>query len=250
MVDNVMLRLGGVCAILGALAVTAGTFLHPDLPSPKDGSLAVVAANDAWHALHLTPLLGALLCLGAFVVLARDLDRQPTMAGGASAGLAWLGVVAAVVGAGVVAVDMTLDGVGLKNFADTWAASPLDEQAALLRVAEGIFALVTSLYVASIALFLGLPFLLFGLATARSGRYPAWLGWFGAAGGLGLLAIGCWLFVGGPLFLLAFLALLSAIPITWLLAMGTLLWRRAGGGRPARLAEANRGDQIERGVAR
>ncbi|MEV4077323.1 hypothetical protein [Nonomuraea fuscirosea] len=44
-------RLGGVCAVLGAVGYLAAGALHRDLPSGAENAVPHVAAHPEWHAI-------------------------------------------------------------------------------------------------------------------------------------------------------------------------------------------------------
>ena len=230
--EKTLLHIGAACALLGALAAFAGSIAHPVLPSTVDETLQLVAGVEAWRGVHLTIMVGVVLFLGAFLALGHDLPL------GVAWALARLGSGAATFGAALAVVNLAIDGFGLKLMADAWAAAPPAQKPELLRVGQAVLAVQTGLFYAWVAAFLGLPFLLFGLALTRSRHYPAWSGWLGIFGGALMLAYGVVQLHGeiagvGPLFYRA-----AVIPIAWMLLMGVLMWRRANAAPEPRIVEA------------
>ena len=222
--DRALLRAGGLCAVLGTVANVVATAGHGDLPEAgTTAELAFVAERALWSHVHLLSIVGVLLWLAGFVALTQSLRRTP------SAALARLGLAAALVGAGVHVVFFSIDGYALKRTADAWAAAIGPAQADLLQAGTLVLLLQNSQFVSAIAFMLGLPFVLFGLAVARSRTYPAWLGWIAVVAGLGALVTGMTRFVGldqlipDPVLFPAF-----ALPASlWTAAVGVLMWRRA-----------------------
>lgn len=58
-----------------------------------------------------------------------------------------------------------------------WAAVPEAEKAVALRVAEAMEQIDVGIFSVDIIVFFGATFMLYGLAVAKSGRFPQWLGW-------------------------------------------------------------------------
>lgn len=222
--DRTLLRTGGVCAVLGTVANVVATAGHGDLPEAGTAAeLAFVAERATWSHVHLLSIIGVLLWLAGFLALAHCLRRTP------GAVPSRLGLAAAFVGAGVHVVFFSIDGYALKRTADAWAAAAGTAQADLLQAGNLVLLLQNSQFVSAIAFMLGLPFVLFGLAVARSRIYPAWLGWVAVLAGLGSLVTGMTRFVGldqlipDPVLFPAF-----ALPASlWIAALGVLMWRQA-----------------------
>lgn len=222
--SRALLRTGAVCALAGTLANIAATAGHGDLPEAGTAAeLAFVAERASWSHVHLLSIVGVLLWLAGFVALAQSLRGTP------AAALGRLALASAYVGASVHVVFFSIDGYALERTADAWAAATGAQQAELLQAGHLVLLLQNSQFVSAIAFMLGLPFALFGLAVARSGTYPAWLGWGAVLAGSGALATGMTRFVGldqlipDPLFFPAF-----ALPASlWIAVIGVLMWRRA-----------------------
>ncbi|MGD9531622.1 MAG: hypothetical protein AB7V44_33170, partial [Pseudonocardia sp.] len=78
-----------------------------------------------------------------------------------------------------------------------------------------------------VALLLGLPFALFGIAVAVSSEYPSILGWLGAVVGVVGFCTGAANFA-----LLALIPIQLFVPVVflldlWMLTMGVLMWKRS-----------------------
>jgi hypothetical protein len=72
------------------------------------------------------------------------------------------------------------------------------------------------------------PFILSGLAVATSGRYPTWLGGVGVVGGVGALVGGVLTFLDADIGRERLFVVFAQIVSLWMMAMGALMWRRAG----------------------
>jgi hypothetical protein len=127
-----------------------------------------------------------------------------------------------------VVFDYSVDGYAFKALADTWAVAPGPEQAELLRTLDVLLALGSGTFRAELLLFYGLTVFLAGLAVAFDGGYPVWFGAIGAAAGAFVVAAGLLALAGTALRIDALVfAVILPIEGVWMLALGTMLWRRA-----------------------
>lgn len=220
--ERVLLRVGGVCAMVGALGFFASFGIHGDLPSGTEPAFRYIAARPEWRAIHLVAIVSVVLWVGALVALAGSLTR------GASRALGQLGVASVLLGASIFILDFAVDGFSLKSLADRWAAAPPDQQAQWLRVGDTLILLLSGTFRLYIAFLLGLPFVLFGLAVVFSRVYPARLGWVGVVGGGGSLVVGLAQFLRLPFIPIWLFVLFGPLVIGWLVVMGVAMWRYAG----------------------
>ncbi len=219
-----LLRLGGVFAVLGTVANVVASAGHGDLPETGTrAALSFVAARDTWGLVHLTSIFAVLSWLVAFGALSGSMPR------GAAWLLARFGFAGCLVGATVHVVFFSIDGYALKGAADAWAAAPGSKREGLLRAGDLVLLLQNSQFVSAIALVLGLPFVLFGLAVAFSRIYPAWLGWVATAAGTGAFFTGVTRFLRFELIPDPVLFGVFGLGVSlWMAAMGVLMWKRAG----------------------
>jgi hypothetical protein len=170
-------------------------------------------------------LLGLILMLGGVVATARSISIR----GGLPGALAQLGSIAAVAGATVGLLLLSIDGVAAKHLAQAAATAPSGERAAALHALlaeEAInFALGTLFYI----LFAGVTFVLLGLAVAWSRAYPRWLGWMAVVAGAGSMVVGLVQGqVGETNAVTRIPGIIFPTVITlWLAWMGVLLLRKA-----------------------
>jgi len=192
--EGATLRIGAVCAILGAaVSVAAGTgFDNRTTTWETERLLRYLATQPSWYwpLVHLGFICGALLWVGAFAVIAGALPE------GISGALGRLAMASIVIGATIHVVDSSVDGVGLSAIARSWAAASAGEQANLLRIGGALIEVLHGTWASVLTLFHGLPFVLLGMAVIASRQYPAWLGWVGVVGGLGSLVVGAMMFLG------------------------------------------------------
>lgn len=221
-----VIRVGALCAIVGAVVFMAANVVHPRSPNIQVTAFQVetVAHSDIWVTDHLLLLLGGLLLLPGLLAIQRSIPTGP--------GAAWaeLGNSGAVVSTAIWAVLIAVDGFSSKVVHGAWASAPDAEKAVALRVAEAMEQIDVGIFSVYIIVFFGVTFMLYGLAVAKSGRFPQWLGW--AAFGLGLASFldgiaqgytGLSVLVTNILF-----ASFSSFQTLWILTMGVLLWRARG----------------------
>jgi hypothetical protein len=186
--DRSLLRIGAITAVSGIALEVVMQFLHPSEADPNDSAAAFqeYAHSHIWAEVHIGQFAGTLFIVLGLVALSRSLSRQPRVAGA----LAIVGGVTAVLVAAVFAVQMAVDGVALKGAIDAWthAVSPADKAAAF-EVADGVRWIEKGLS-SFFHLVNGATLLALGLSMALGRTYPRWLGWIGAAAGVGFLAGG------------------------------------------------------------
>jgi hypothetical protein len=231
-----MLRIGAVCAILGAIVSVAAGIAFGNLTN-EHGTVEVlraIAAHPRWYwpLVHLGFIVGALLWIYAFIALAISLQR------GRSWALGWLGAATLIVGAAIHIADSSISGFGLTALTNAWVAAPPAEQPNLLRIGETLLYLLHGTWPNVHSFFHGAPFVLSGSAVALSQRYPQWLGWVGTLAGIGSLVGGVLMFFGTRLGSERFFIVFAQLVSLWMVAMGVLMWRRAARGATQRSREA------------
>jgi hypothetical protein len=227
---HALLRIGAVCAIAGTLGYLALFVVHGDLPDETTESALSWVADRPFSLLHMGIILCSLLWVGAFIALGSSLT------GAASWALGRLGSAAAVIGATLLAVHYRIDGPALEEVADAWAAAEGARRADLLKDGELVLLMTGGGFPLYVALWLGLPFLIFGLAMVLSSDYPSWLGWLGTVAGAGAFIVGVTNFSGLEFPPIELFVLFVFLVDLWMLITGTLMWRRAASGRDERPA--------------
>ncbi len=224
--NRTILRIGAVAAVLGAVVSVAAGMGFGNLTNEVGAEqvLRSISARPDWYwpAVHLGFILGAFLWVGAFVALAVSLET------GISRALGWLGAAAVIAGAGIHVVDSSISGFALASLANAWASAPAAEQANLLRVGDTLLYVLNGTWSSVHSYFHGLPFILSGLAVVFSRRYPTWLGWVGVIGGAGSLVGGVLLLFDVSFGSARLFIVLAQLVSLWMVAMGVLMWRRAG----------------------
>jgi hypothetical protein len=221
MQDKVLLKIGAVSAIVGALATIVFSLLHPPLPSDPEAILGLIASHKNWGIVHLGIILAAVLLLGGFVALA------DSMSAGKDRSLSLIGFGLALLGAGILIIGMAIDGFATKTMADAWAIAPAAEKAQAMQVAYALERVQTALFYISISIFLGATFILYGLAVVFSPDYPRWLGWVIVVSGTGCLIVGLSGFLKSETDLGIIFRIFALVESLWMLIMGLLMWRRA-----------------------
>ncbi len=216
----ISVRLGGVCAVLGAVGYLAAGALHRDLPSGAANAVPHVAAHPEWHAIHLLAILAVALWPIAFAGLAAALTE------GWSGVLARIATGAVLVGFVIYVLDTALDGYVLKVVSDAWAgASGAGKQEAFL-IASAVYRVLQATFVAAIIWLVGVPFLVMGLAVALGRAFPRWLGWAAFLVGLLVTVAGITYYLGLDVIphLAGFVGP-SGVLMIWMLVMGILMVR-------------------------
>jgi hypothetical protein len=220
------LKIGGACAIFGAVvSVAAGVgFGNLTTGAETEHVFNQIAMRPSWFwpLVHLGFMLGAILWVWAFVALADSFER------GLSHAFGLMGGAVIIIGAAVHIVDSSIDGFGLSALAQEWQNSPSSEQMNLLREGHSLLRILGGTWAGVLCYFHGIPFILTGFAVVYSRRYPARLGWVGVVGGLGSLLAGVLMFVGVSFIPRWSFIIFAVIVSVWMVAMGLLMWRRAG----------------------
>ena len=168
--ERTILRIGAVCAILGAVVSVAAGMGFGNLTNEygTEQVLRTIAARPRWYwpTVHLGFIVGAFLWVGAFVALAVSLKSSVSWA------LGWLGAATVIVGAAIHVADSSISGFGLNALAGAWASAPAPEQSNLLRVGDTLLYLLNGTWRSVHSYFHGVPFILSGAAVALSRRYP------------------------------------------------------------------------------
>jgi uncharacterized protein DUF4386 len=224
-----LLRIGSGVGVLGAVLAGVGNLLHPITPRDDPPGVArVIAESDLWTPIHLVIVLGIVLMPAGLLAV-----RHSIAGTGFSDALTRLGMYTVTIGATVGVITLILDGVAAKQLADQWAAAPASAKAAALGLVsanETVNFALGGLFNLSFA---GVPFVLFGLAVARAGTYPRWLGWVVFYAGIGSILAGLiQALTGKPTVVSLVLTIIGPTVITlWLLVVGALLWRRSASAR-------------------
>lgn len=214
------LRIGAGCALVGTLGYLVAFVLHGDLPDQTTESLLTFIADRPWALHHLLIEFCFLLWIAALSALAYSFT------GGTAWVLGRLGQLVAVLGMAVLLWHYNIDGPALEHIADSWAAAEGAEKAVLLERGTILTEATSAMFPLYVALLLGLPFILFGLAVASSDEYPSWLGWTGAAAGTLAFAVGCTNFAGFDVLPMNLFVLTVLLLDFWMIAVGRLMWRR------------------------
>lgn len=217
------LSLAAAAAVVGPPVYVAVTLLHPPgIPNDHPATFRQYAADQDWIVIHLAQLavmvvgLAGLAGIGASMLRLQERGRL----------LALLAVGLAAVSIPVAAVLQAVDGVALKRAVDAWVAeggtagSPGFAAARAIRwVEEGVNAML--------GLTMGSAAVLTGAAMARGAVYPSWLGWVGAAIGVGVL-VGAVIVAETGFSPAAQVWVLARNPALWVwtAVAGVLMWRR------------------------
>ncbi len=217
-------RIGAVCAVLGAVLLFAGTYLHPMQADPNDpiAAFSEYAADQHWVASHLTQLAGVALIVAALIVVSAQLES----AGGAA--VARIASGGAIASLAVAAALQAVDGIALKLMVDAWAAGPAEENSlfqATLAVRQVEIGLASVL-----SLLFGVTVAVYGAAMWSRNLYPKWVAGIAVLGGVSMALAGVSMAYTGFSSLAMLVSLASgSVLLVWMVAVGVLLWRRGNG---------------------
>lgn len=218
------LKLGGVLALIGGLGYFVTLLFHGDLPDQTtEIALNYIAGRPEWSFLKLSLMTNIMLWVGAFVALASTFSR------GASWLLGHMAVACLLVGAAIVFVEYSILGHEMPKVAAEWQMATGQAKAEKLLVAETLLSVTSGLFLSFLIWLIGVPYMLLGLSVAFGRDYPRWLGWLAFVLGAGVIIAGTTRFLGINLVPFPVLYGGFIIPLNlWLVAMGVLMWRRAG----------------------
>jgi hypothetical protein len=191
--DTAISRAGAVCAGAGVITTMVAGANFRNLTNTA-GTEEVLRTWPMWYwpLIHLAFIAGAFLWVGAFIALAHS------MSPGAARAMAWLGVAAVFVGAAVHIVDSSLSGVSLTWVAQRWAHRSTSDQARVLQDADLLLHVMRGTWANVLNFYSGVPFVLCGVAVARTRTYPAWFGGVAVVAGGGSVISGTMMFLGLP----------------------------------------------------
>jgi hypothetical protein len=219
---------GGTCLIVGGVAFATLRLLHGDTPAADpEGALRFVASRPSYAAVHVGALFAALVALNGLIALASSLRRS------AAWQLGRAGAASALVGVAIFGVESTSEGLALPELAEAAAGADPAHRSDLVSAARAVAAATHGPSLVAMALLIGLPLVLFGLATVIDG-YPSWLGWTGIVLGAATLSTATGLYVVPDVVpgVLLYGVLASVMAQIWMVILGVVMLRRAV--RPAR----------------
>jgi hypothetical protein len=221
--ERLLLKIGGACTIVGAVAFIIVRTLHGDTPAADpQASLDFVASRPIYAGVHVGAIFAALLTLTGLIALAGSLS-QP---------LAWalgrLGVASSLVGAAIFSVEGSSEGLALPELARARAGAPPQDQAELLGAAPAVLIATHGPSLVAIAVLYGLPLVLVGLAVVMD-TYPSWVGWAGIIIGTATVIAATGQFLQPDLMpgVVIYGLLASVLAQLWFVALAVAMLRRA-----------------------
>jgi hypothetical protein len=217
------LRSGGVCALVGAVVFATARLLHGDPPAADpEAALRFLASRPSYPAVHLIAVFAAVITLAGQLALASSLGRPSAWLIGRAA------VASEVVGLAIFGTESTSEGLALHQLAEAASRAEPAERAELVQAARAVAAVTHGPSLVAMALLIGVPLLLFGVALVLD-SYPSWLGWSGMVVGLATLLAATGLFLAPTVIPGALLygVLASLIAQLWLGLTGAAMLRRA-----------------------
>ena len=203
----------------GGLLALAANAVHPDLPVGVREAHALIASRADWRITHVGIIVAALMLAYGFAGLASACARP------GSSGIERVGLLSVVVGAGVVAVSIGIDGFAEKTLSDLAANAPAALKAQYLIAATPIQLIHVGLFYVWAGIFWGLGFVLYGWAILDTRQFPAWLGWSAFVGGCLVCIVTVAQYLSPHDSVEITLRLLLFVEILWTLALSWFMWR-------------------------
>ncbi|MGH3922496.1 MAG: hypothetical protein ACRDTT_06440 [Pseudonocardiaceae bacterium] len=182
------------------------------------GILDYVAARPWWRAAHLASILAVLFWVGALGTLPHELRHD------IERGLARLARGVLIAASAVYAVYFSINGFGWAELAHRWSSATGESRAHLLIEMNVALVMFGSVAFTAQAL-LGLSVALYGLTLVSGSSAPRWIGWLGAAAGVG------WL-IGAILIRFDVIVPCMVLAWAWMVSLGIHMWRRAASTQP------------------
>ena len=219
--EQVLLRIGAACVVVGSILVVVFRTLHGDLPTDTgEAALSYVAAHPIYPLVHLGDVLGFLVFAGGLVALSGSLTHPVAWAVGR------LGAASVLVGTAVHVVDFSIDGFALPMLANTWAVASPSERPDLELGARVVLVAIGGPAVIALTFVWGSTLALYGLAVKKEG-YSSWLGWTGLILGIAIFVMGTIFYLKPNIYpgVLLFGGGTWAAHL-WAIFLGIAMWRR------------------------
>ena len=213
------LKSGGVCLIVGAVGFAIWRLLHGDTPAADaQAALNFVQNRPIYPAVHIFAVLAALVVVIGLLALTRSLSRPGSWLIGQAA------VISATVGLAIFGVESTSEGLALPALARAALTADPSQRIEFVRAARAVAAATHGPSLVALALLIGIPLLLLGIAMVRD-LYPSWLGWAGVVVGGATLLAAIGLFLVPSLFpgFLLYGVLASVVAQLWLVMTGLVM---------------------------
>ena len=232
--QQILLRIGAVCVVVGSVIVLACRRAHGDLPTDTgEAALSYVASYPIYALVHLGDVLGVLVWAGGLVALSGALTHRVASAVGR------LGAVSVLVGAAVHIAEFSVDGYALPTLAETWALASPSERPDLEFGARLVLVAIGGPSTIALIMLWGSTLVLYGLAVKKEG-YSSWLGWTGVITGAVIAVLGTIQFLKPNIFPGAlFYGGGTLVSQLWTVVLGAAMWCRGGTEADARHAAEN-----------
>jgi hypothetical protein len=221
---HVNMKVGGTCLIVGGALFATVRLLHGDTPAADaEAALTFVASRPSYAAVHVGALFAALVALIGLIALANSLSRPAAWQFGRA------GAASALVGVAIFGVESTSEGLALPELAKAAAGADSAHRSDLVSAARAVAAATHGPSLVAMALLIGLPLLLFGLAMVTD-SYPSSLGWTGIVIGAATVITATSLYVVPDVVPGALLygLLASVVAQMWMVTLGVVMLRRRG----------------------
>jgi hypothetical protein len=170
-----LMKIGGISALVWVALQIVGNTLHPRLPSDYAMSMEHIAASNVWGIAHLILISDYFVLIPMIVGFAASFSKQP-----------WgmrLGVPLIVVAVTVGVVQVALHPSALRILSENFTANPgAVDQNYLIILFEGFWSYNIILEVGHLLL-IHIVVIIVAIGMLSESLYPKWIGWLGIAGG-------------------------------------------------------------------
>ncbi len=218
---NVKNKLGATSSVLGVILIFAGTMLNPMQADPNIpiAAFAEYANAPRWITSHLMQLAGIVGIVIGLILFANKLDVK------GDSGLIKVAIAGAVLSAGLGATLQAVEGIALKAIVDAWASAAAPDKQSLFYAALAVRHIeiaLTSIF----CLVIGFTAVMYSLVIYTEERFPSWISYVGALGGICTGAAGAVIAYSG----FSQLSMMLNIPanillLAWMLILAGYQWK-------------------------
>ena len=177
--------LGPASSVIGVILLFVGTMLHPMHADPNNPAAAFseYARDDYWVTSHLMQLAGVVAIVIGLILFANKLDVK------GDSGLVKIAVSGAVTSMVLAAALQAVDGIALKAMVDAWASAATADKQSLFHSALAVRHIEIG-FASMFCLVIGFTAVMYSAAVYTEERYPKWIAYLGAVGGMATAGAG------------------------------------------------------------
>jgi hypothetical protein len=214
-------KLGAISSVLGVILLLAGTMLHPLQADPSSpiAAFAEYANDPHWITRHLTQLVGIVGIVIGLILFANKLDAK------GDSGLIKVAIAGAVLSAGLGTTLLAVDGIALKAMVDAWASASAADKQSLFHAALAVRYIEIGL-ASMFCLAIGFTAVMYSLVIYTEERFPSWISYIGALGGICKGAAGAAIaYTGFSQLSMMFNMPANILLLVWMLILAAYQWK-------------------------